>query len=512
MSTTETDGPSLRPWWLLLIVLGIVFVADLQSVSFDFVTWDDPLHVLENPLLTAPSTISLTDHFLTPWFGYPIPVTVLSYRLDYLLFGLEPGGFHFTNVALHVLAVALVFAIGRRLGLTLWISAGAALLFGLHPVTVEPVAWVTGRKDLLATTFALAAFWFFLGSSRWLERSARDPDASVRSKPWMLWLAGACYAGSLLSKPSALGLGILVVFIVLVAKPHRRRGLVLGGAMLGSAAVVSVLTRLFLQDIGAVTASVTPLDRLANLANASYLYLQNVILPLDLRVKYDLPFEGVAAPFPTMRFALVCLVLVGLLMLAWRRSSRGSALGIGALWILVTIAPVSGIVPSPRYASDSYLYLVLPGVCWAAAAMMQSLASRRPRLGRAAMVVACAALVALVPIRVSTADKWRDSVRLWETTFRLYPDSPQVCRNWGVAHMFGRVYAATPEESTRRAAAIFQGCIETLGHREMFVGNLGVLHFQLGNLDQSRGYFLEALAYDPEDTRARTYLQTLGAP
>ena len=258
-----------------------------------------------------------------------------------------------------------------------------------------------------------------------------------------------------------------------------------------------------------MTESVTFTDRLAGLANAGNLYLQNLLLPLDLRVKYDIPIEGAEAPFPFAKMVIVTLVLAGLLLLTFYRNNRSTSVGIGLFWVFVTLAPVSGIVPSPRFASDSYLYVALPGLCWAIGGLVQTLPTVRPRLKGVAAVAVCVVLVALLPVRISTAEKWRDGVQLWEATYQLYPDSPRVCRSWGVAHMFGRPFADSPEESTSRAAVIFQRCMETLGHREMFVGNLGVVHFSLGNLDASRGYFLEALSYDPDDTRSRNYLQLI---
>lgn len=488
--------PYQRVGWLLLIVVGTVLATDIWFVGFDFVNWDDSMHVLDNPLIARPREVSLYEHVLTPSFGYPIPLTILTYRLNHLLVGFEPGGYHFNNVLLHILVVVFVFQIGRQLGLKPWAAAIGAVLFGLHPLTVEPVAWVTGRKDLLATLLALITFSLFLTSY-------------VSRRSILLLLAGLCYFGSLLSKPSALGLGCLVIAVCCFRDETRRRGLVLGGTMIVAAGLLTTLVMRFASEVGAVSHSMTLVDRVENLSHAGHIYLQNIILPLALQAKYILGEEGVDAPFPFAKLLLVALAVVGLFCLAFHRKTRTSALGIGSLWFLATLAPASGIIPSPRFASDSYVYVALPGLCWVLGHVTQVAVAKHPRLKRTMLGLLMTGIVALIPIRVITAEKWQDGVCLWEATYAIYPDSPQVCRKLGNAHMFGRSYANSPNESSRRAVAVFEMCIETVGHRELFVGNLGVVYFHLQDMARSRDYLLEAISYEPSDTRALNYLQRI---
>ena len=145
----------------IIFVVLAVMAAYLPTTAFDFVNWDDNLHVYNNPLVLS-DEVPLSDLLLTPSLGYPIPVTVLTYRAEHALFGLEPAAFHTTNLLLHLLSVVLLFLIARRLGASPLSAALAAALFGLHPVCAEPVSWISGRKDVLAVTLGLWAFWDFL--------------------------------------------------------------------------------------------------------------------------------------------------------------------------------------------------------------------------------------------------------------------------------------------------------------------------------------------------------------
>ena len=159
-----TDGPALvkvRPRllvWLLAVSLALAtLVLYWPATSHDFVNYDDPLYVTDNPNVQA----GLSWAGVKWAFGNPVaynwhPLTVLSHMLDCQLFGLNPWGHHLTNVLLHVFNTVLVFLLLHRLTDTIGRSFLVAALFGLHPLHVESVAWVAERKDVLSTAFGLS--------------------------------------------------------------------------------------------------------------------------------------------------------------------------------------------------------------------------------------------------------------------------------------------------------------------------------------------------------------------
>src|SRR5438046_9810939 len=138
---------------LLTALLWIVFG---QTLRHDFVNFDDDRYVYENEHVTAGVTVVGLKYFLTHshatlWH----PVTTLSHMIDCQIFGVKPGGHHFTNVLLHNIAAVLLFLVLINMTGTLWLSAFVAAIFAIHPMRVESVAWIAERKDVLSGVFLM---------------------------------------------------------------------------------------------------------------------------------------------------------------------------------------------------------------------------------------------------------------------------------------------------------------------------------------------------------------------
>ena len=210
---TTQQARSNGPWRrvdrvALAILLAWVAACFAQTLGFGYVNWDDRDYLLQNPLITHPSSATLLEHLTTPGLGYSIPVTVLSYRLDHALVGFDgPWLFHLVNLLVHLVNVALVFALARRLGLGTRGAAFASVVLGLHPVVSEPVSWLTGRKDLLALCFGLITVHLALG------RLARPGVARrlVRAVAFLL---------ALFSKPVAIALLPILVVMDMACSEH----------------------------------------------------------------------------------------------------------------------------------------------------------------------------------------------------------------------------------------------------------------------------------------------------
>src|SRR3979490_1447286 len=148
------------------LVIGALLVALVwsvfgQTVRFGFVNYDDPLYILQNPTVRS----GLSWHGVAWAFTHVHsqnwhPLTTISHMLDCQLFGLKPGGHHFTNVFLHTVVVLLLFLVLRGMTGSIWRSAFVAAVFAIHPLRVESVAWIAERKDLLRGVF----FMFPLGA------------------------------------------------------------------------------------------------------------------------------------------------------------------------------------------------------------------------------------------------------------------------------------------------------------------------------------------------------------
>src|SRR5438876_1419401 len=218
-----------RRWvhWLVPALIALVtFAAFLPTLHNQFVNWDDVENFVDNPHYRGLGWIQLRWMWTTH-LGHYIPLTWMTLGLDYVLWGMKPLGYHLTNLLLHAAnAVVFYFVAFRILGLglpdpgdrrqaDLVLSAGfAALVFAIHPLRVESVAWVTERRDVLSGLFYLSAILIYL----------RARERAERGRGWY-WLSVAAFVGALLSKSMVVNLP--VVLLILDVYPLRR----LGGAV-----------------------------------------------------------------------------------------------------------------------------------------------------------------------------------------------------------------------------------------------------------------------------------------
>jgi tetratricopeptide (TPR) repeat protein len=241
---------------------------------------------------------------------------------------------------------------------------------------------------------------------------------------------------------------------------------------------------------------------------AAQVHLENLVLPLRLLPKYIWITDDGPLPFPWTGLALLVAVGGLLLLAALHPKTRSGPVGAGALWIALSYAPASGIIPLSRQAADTYLYLPWMGAAWCLAALLSSWLQERPALRRPALVAAVALALAVAPLRWATTSHWEDGVALWSETASVYPDSPEVCRALGNAQTFGR-RRELGAQSLQRAVQVYEHCLKALGHPELYQNNLGVTHFHLGQLSASRFYFEAVLARDPSNARAQRYLRMI---
>ncbi|HOU54571.1 MAG TPA: hypothetical protein PLQ97_11640 [Myxococcota bacterium] len=469
---------------MVLLSLGVagVFHPVWQA---DFVNWDDDFHVIENRKVQDPGAVGLREWLLTPELGYPVPVTMASYALERWLHGPSPEGFHGGNLLLHLLHLWLLWGIARRLGVGEgWALVGAAW-FGLHPVVVEPVAWVSGRKDLLAATFLLVAGW-------WLAGLRQRGDDRVGPR----WGIAGLLVLAMLAKPVA-ALGPAVAW-TLDSRGRRGPWPVAMVATLGLAGLAFVLEA----RVGALEGGGASGGALVRVLAGAAWHGRNLLFPMDLMPKYLDPPEGPGLPMLAGGAVLV-LGGLGLLVLAFRRCPRAIP---GLALAVATYGPVAGVVPLSRQYADSYLYLPLAGLALAVAAGGSRLSrgiDSQPL--RKVLVVAGLGLALLAGIRsADQVDIWQDGVHLWATVWQRYPDSPQVCRNLGNAHLFGRRY------EPGKAAAVYRHCIDRLGQREFFLKNLAIATALAGDLEAARPLVQEALQARPDDPVLRRWAERLG--
>ena len=412
-----------------------------------FATIDDGDYVLNNPNVQAGLTPAgvywaFTTFHATNWH----PLTWLSLQLDHDLYGLEPAGFHFTNLVLHGANAALLFLLLRWATGRLWPSATVAALFAVHPLHVESVAWITERKDVLSTLFWLLTMAAYL----WY---ARRPSAG------RYLVVAAAYSLGLMAKQMLVTLPF--VLLLLDCWPLRRLNLPAAGVavrrviaeklpLLALAVGASVLTSVAQLGHDPLLPPTTLADRALNACLAYAGYLQKTIWPNNLAPMYTRPHGQL--PLAVAVAAGIGLAVATLLALS--QSKRRPYLVVGWLWYLGTLVPVIGLVSvGIQTMADRYTYVPNIGLYLAMVwGLADALADRLPR-----PVLAAAAGLVLAACLLLTryhARLWTDNVALWEHAVRVTAaDNFGARDNLGVALMT-RGKAADGIEQFRAAIRI----------------------------------------------------------
>jgi tetratricopeptide (TPR) repeat protein len=462
---------------IYLALLVATFAVYAQVRSFDFVNYDDPEYVTRNLHVQQGLTAQGLEWALTSRDAYNwFPLTWVSHMLDCQFFGLDSGWHHLHNVLLDGLAAILLFMFLERATGARWRSALVALLFVLHPLHVESVAWVAERKDVLSGCFWFLTLWAYV-------RYAERPGAG------RYLLVAVSFCLGLMAKPMVVTLPLVLLLLdywpLARLGPQWRRAIWEKLPLLGLAGAAAAITYLVQGHGGAVKD--LPLE--AHLANAMHsyaLYLLKTIWPTGLAVFYPYPREFV---FSTLVAAglVMAAVTAGVIML--RRRSPYLLTGWG--WFVVTLVPVIGLVQvGGQSRADRYMYIPMVGllvmVIWGVAEMLERL--RAKALAVPLAVAACLACAALTWIQVGY---WRNSETLFRHALEVTGDNSTADVDLGIYLMAlpGRMTEALPYLET----AVRIDPKSAAAHTE-----LGIALAETGGLPDAIAQFQAAIRLNPD--------------
>ncbi len=482
---------SSRRWYVAGAVALLTACAFLPALRNGF-AWDDELNFLTNPHYRGLGWEQLRWMFTTAYLGPYQPLSWLSSGLDFSLWGMNPFGYHLGNLLLHAANTSLVYLLSARLlrlaaptdgpesELRLDVCAGAAaLLFSLHPLRVEAVAWATERRTVLAGFFYLSALWFYLED---VSRKRR-PVASV-----VLFLL------SLLSK--GVGVALPVTLLALDAYPLRRfrKDVLWEKAPFFLLALAFGLVELFAYSQHPTTAPDEALvTRAANACLALVFYAVKTVAPFELS-----PFYAPAWPIAA------CVVAVSAVTaLLYRQRARWPFALAAWTHYVATLAPVLGIFRfADHLVADRYSYLACLAWPLLAAAGLRSLGRRLflPFVAATALAVAGLSLLTRTQLGV-----WRDSITLWRHALTLAPDSDYARRSLG--HSYYNLGNARLQRGRPLDAWPFY--VESLKHdpaNSMAHNNIGTILLKHGTPDDSIRGFRRALELDAGNALAHNGL------
>jgi Flp pilus assembly protein TadD len=409
-------------FWICLALTFATTAVFWQVCTYDFVNYDDPLYIYENPNIQAGITLkTIKWAFTTGYANFWHPLTWLSHMLDWQLFGSNPAGHHLVNLIFHIANTLLLFLVLKRMTGALWSSAFVAALFALHPLHVESVAWVVERKDVLSIFFWLLTMWAYI---RYVKQS------SVAN--YLLTLL--VFALGLMAKPMLVTLPFVLLLLdywPLARIPqgqekkhtdtrfHRLYPLILEKIpFIVLSAVFSVIAFLAQRSGGAV-APLTAISIKLRIYNAliSYVeYIEKMIWPSRLAMFYPHPGQNVSVLYAIISAAL--LLSVTILILRFAKERR--YLVTGWLWYLGTLVPVIGFVQVGEHAmADRYSYITLTGlfiiIAWGLPELLEKWPHRKTALWASSLIV----LSALAICAHLQQRYWKNTLTLCEHALKV---------------------------------------------------------------------------------------------
>jgi protein O-mannosyl-transferase len=477
-----------RPWLLALVLAVVTFVA-YQPVWHAGFIWDDDDHLTANPAVAASNGLQMIWSSLAVSRYYPLTLT--SFWVEHRLWGLNPLPYHLVNVALHAANAFLIFLVLRRLRIPLaWL---AAMLWVLHPVNAESVAWITELKNTQSGLF------FFLSILCFLRF---DAD---KKRSWYA-LALACGFAAMLSKPSTV---VLPVVLLLCAWWQRGRWLRADivriapffALAVGMSALTVIEQRGHVQRAGTTESQLGATERLVVAGKAVWFYAAKVLWPARLTFVY--PRWAVDASSWRSWVPTVALVVVGVTL--WRCRSRawGRAVLFGGGFFVVALLPVLGFFEifyfRYSFVADHFQYLACIGLISLAVSIGAAICERVGQWGR--VLEASAAAIMLLMLGVSTwrqARIYQDLETLWRDTLAKNPSCWLAHNNLGVAlAQSGKGMEA--EEHYEEALRYNPDYAEA--HN-----NMGLFLFQKGDVQGAVSHWERALRSSPNYAEAHLNL------
>ncbi|HLP46676.1 MAG TPA: tetratricopeptide repeat protein, partial [Candidatus Kapabacteria bacterium] len=407
---------SLVPVAVAMIISVIVYVPSLGN---RFTNWDDPAFITENPDIQGLSCKNMGKFFTHSYggFGGYVPFVLLSYALEYELSGLDPGTFHAVNLVLHLINCALVYWFIFLVSRQRWTAFFVALLFGIHPLHVEAVAWIQGRKDLLFSLFYLAALISYF---KYREKGEKK-----------IFYYGTLifFIFSLFSKVAAISLPFALLLLDYFISKSQIRISIRKMLPFFSAAFLFLVFAFLTSVAGSFVIQETHngyLDNILVFFFSFVFYIGKIFLPVRLSARY--PME-IFELMPTFLLFVVLVIFAAVIILLYRLYRiRKYEVTFGILFFLVTLMPTIPFHFIGQPYADRYLYLPVIGIFYLGALFFHNLYIKKSRIWKKGKVLLWIGFILLTfTLGAATwrqCKVWKDSLTLWNDVLESYPTLP----------------------------------------------------------------------------------------
>jgi tetratricopeptide (TPR) repeat protein len=407
---------SWKYYFALAIIILISFIAYLPVFHNSLLAWDDDFYIKNNPLIYS---INLKEIFSQYVLGNYHPVTILTLATEYYFFGLNATGYHTVNLMLHLLNVILVFYTVFLLSDKAGVALVAALLFGIHPLHVESVAWAAELKDLLYTFFFLASYIFYL---KYLKK--------LQKKFYLFALL--LFLVSLLSKAMAASLPVVLVLTdyfkgrkISIKTILEKVPFFLLAFVLGVLAILAQRSFNSIQDIAIYTFP----QRIVFACYGFITYLSKLLLPLNLSAIYPYPVKnGVDIPIQYYAYVIFFLGLAACTIYSYRFSKKiifGMGFFFATVFLVLQLLPVGNAIMADRYS-----YIPSIGIFYLAGEGFNKLWRKKLKL---AAIILLSAITVLFSVKTyARCGIWKNDMTLWNDVISQYQIIERAYNNRGV--------------------------------------------------------------------------------
>lgn len=509
-------SPFILSMLAVLVLTAIVF---LPSLSNGFVDWDDQIYIVENNFIRDLSPANLKVFFTREFASTYCPLVMISYALERSLLGQEPFWCHLTNYLAHIAVTASVFLFLYLVSGNIGIAFIASILFGIHPLHVESVAWASERKDLLSALFFMLTL---ISYERYLKAG----------KARLYWLGFLFTILSLLSKAMAVTIPFILLLIDYINNRRICARVILEKLpFAGLAVIFGAINFYFQSSTGATALAADAAFKIYFISKSVPFYISKLAAPIGLSAIY--PYYNIGLRELAMIKFNMALILI-LLAAVFFSARYSKKIIFGSLFFAITLLPVLKIVPlGDAFAADRYMYLPSIGIFYLVAVLIMRMMSAKGDwsyiLKNALVFIMVVWTVWLSMAAWQRCRVWKDSESLFLDVARQFPKVPVVNNCLGglyaergefaraIPYLKKAVFQNTRPDISARAKKNLELAYRQMKAREedaslidkggkagsinrneaMVFNNLGIEEGRFGNLDGAIGLFRQALEFDP---------------
>lgn len=459
----------------IFFIIVCTFISFLPSLNAQFLFWDDFSHLVSNEDVRSLKFNNIAHMFNQTIHNTYIPLTTLSFAIEYYFFKHNPFVYHFDNLILHSMVTALIFLFAQKLNFNFFTAACASLFFGIHPMHVESVAWVTARKDVLYGTFYLLSllyYWQYIDTKR--------------INVFFISIIFGCL--SMLAKPMALSLPLIFFLVDWYKERSFNIKLVLE----------KTVHFLYIVPIGWITYSFyarTPgegiFEAILVWVWTFSFYLEKFFIPLNFSPLYQLPEPISLFYFPYLKAFIIFFITLGALIRF--RKNRLFVFAVFYYFFSIFFLLRFDKTVDLTIVADRYMYMPSVGFCLFVGCVFGKFLERLKQKGQIAQRVGCTVLILIyLTLSIKTFHQskiWQNNIKLWTHVIKLFPNNVHAYANRANANI-GRQQWAQAKSDLNKALMLDPNHAKALN-------NLGILYREEGKLDDALKSVHKAIQSQP---------------